>query len=200
MLDTSNRPRPFSSSFIYQPTIRRCMISLHKASLNKQRRKKQSHTVFWDITPCSPLSVNRRFVGTYRLHLQGRRICRAKKAAWKHLSNAYEHEAANASFPGYSAENIVTISSDMLNYGGSCLSRREPKPDVGLHLTSKCWLESSISSWMVLVLCTAWAYWQTVQELLQYEVRISNFLVQCYRECCSMDGPSFNELADMHLM
>jgi hypothetical protein len=24
-------------------------------------------TIFWDITPCSPLSVNRRFGGTYRL-------------------------------------------------------------------------------------------------------------------------------------
>jgi hypothetical protein len=29
--------------------------------------------IFWDITPCSPLSVNRRFGGTYRLHLQGRK-------------------------------------------------------------------------------------------------------------------------------
>jgi hypothetical protein len=29
-------------------------------------------TIFRDITPCSPLSVNRRFGGTYRLHLQGR--------------------------------------------------------------------------------------------------------------------------------
>jgi hypothetical protein len=29
--------------------------------------------IFWDMTPCSPLSVNRRFGGTYRLHLQGRR-------------------------------------------------------------------------------------------------------------------------------
>jgi hypothetical protein len=28
-------------------------------------------TIFWDITPCSPLKVNRRFGGTYRLHLQG---------------------------------------------------------------------------------------------------------------------------------
>jgi hypothetical protein len=27
-----------------------------------------------DITPYSPLKVNRRFGGTYRLHLQGRRI------------------------------------------------------------------------------------------------------------------------------
>jgi hypothetical protein len=30
-------------------------------------------TIFWDITPCSPLSVHRRFGGTCRLHLQGRR-------------------------------------------------------------------------------------------------------------------------------
>jgi hypothetical protein len=28
---------------------------------------------FWDIMPCSPMSVNRRFGGTYRLHLQGRK-------------------------------------------------------------------------------------------------------------------------------
>jgi hypothetical protein len=37
---------------------------------------------FSDITPCSPLKVNRRFGGTYCLHLQGRRINRAKKPAW----------------------------------------------------------------------------------------------------------------------
>jgi hypothetical protein len=30
------------------------------------------NTTFWDITPCSPLKVNRRFGGTYRLHLLGR--------------------------------------------------------------------------------------------------------------------------------
>jgi hypothetical protein len=29
-------------------------------------------TIFWDIMPYSPLSVNRRFGGTYRLHLQGK--------------------------------------------------------------------------------------------------------------------------------
>jgi hypothetical protein len=34
-------------------------------------------SIFWDITLCSPLNVNRRFGGTYRLHLQGRRISRA---------------------------------------------------------------------------------------------------------------------------
>jgi hypothetical protein len=33
-------------------------------------------TVFWDITPYSPLKVNPHFGGTYRLHLQGPRISR----------------------------------------------------------------------------------------------------------------------------
>jgi hypothetical protein len=32
------------------------------------------NAVFWDVAPCSPF-VNRRFGGTYRLHLQGRKIC-----------------------------------------------------------------------------------------------------------------------------
>jgi hypothetical protein len=26
--------------------------------------------IFWDMTPCSPLKINRRFGGTYYLHLQ----------------------------------------------------------------------------------------------------------------------------------
>jgi hypothetical protein len=28
-------------------------------------------TIFWDLTACSPLKVNRRLGGTYRLHLRG---------------------------------------------------------------------------------------------------------------------------------
>jgi hypothetical protein len=46
----------------------------------------QKSTIFWDITPCSPLEVNRLFGGTYRLHLQGRRISRARnqsKIRWQ---------------------------------------------------------------------------------------------------------------------
>jgi hypothetical protein len=38
------------------------------------------------------------------------------------------------------------------------------------------------------------------EELSQYEVRNSNFLVLCYDEYCSMDGYPFNKLADMHLL
>jgi hypothetical protein len=34
--------------------------------------------IFWDITSCNPLKVNRRFGGTSRLHLRGRRISQAR--------------------------------------------------------------------------------------------------------------------------
>jgi hypothetical protein len=33
-------------------------------------------SISWDITPCSPLKVNRRFGRIYRLYLQDQRICR----------------------------------------------------------------------------------------------------------------------------
>jgi hypothetical protein len=35
-------------------------------------------TIFWDITPCSPLKANWRIIGTYCLLLQGWRINRAR--------------------------------------------------------------------------------------------------------------------------
>jgi hypothetical protein len=35
-------------------------------------------TIFWDITPFSPLRVNRRSGRTYRLHLQGWKISRSR--------------------------------------------------------------------------------------------------------------------------
>jgi hypothetical protein len=41
--------------------------------------------IFWDITPCSLLSVNQCFGGTYRLHLQGRRNKFSKKQANKQV-------------------------------------------------------------------------------------------------------------------
>jgi hypothetical protein len=33
------------------------------------KRQMTTSTIFWDIRPCSPLKVNGRFGGTYRLHL-----------------------------------------------------------------------------------------------------------------------------------
>jgi hypothetical protein len=43
--------------------------------------------IFWDMTPCSPLSFNRRFGGTNRRHLKGRRNSfskTSKQAGGKH--------------------------------------------------------------------------------------------------------------------
>jgi hypothetical protein len=38
--------------------------------------------IFWYITQCSPLKVNWRIRGTYRLHLQGQRISKAWPVLW----------------------------------------------------------------------------------------------------------------------
>jgi hypothetical protein len=39
--------------------------------------------IFWDMTPCSLLSCNRCFRGTYRLHLQGQRNNSARTSRWQ---------------------------------------------------------------------------------------------------------------------
>jgi hypothetical protein len=44
-------------------------------------------TIVWDITPWSPLRVNRRFRGTYRLHLQSRKNKLSKKPAWEQVAS-----------------------------------------------------------------------------------------------------------------
>jgi hypothetical protein len=44
-------------------------------------------SIFWDIKPCSPLKFNRRFGGTYRLHLQGQKISRARNQRESRLQN-----------------------------------------------------------------------------------------------------------------
>jgi hypothetical protein len=50
---------------------------------------------FWDMTPCSALSCTRRFGGTYRLHLQGRRMF--SKPASKQVASTLKMEAIPSS-------------------------------------------------------------------------------------------------------
>jgi hypothetical protein len=45
--------------------------------------------IFWGVTPCSLLRCNRRFGGTYRLHLQGRRKFQRKPASKQVASSIY---------------------------------------------------------------------------------------------------------------
>jgi hypothetical protein len=54
-------------------------------------------TNFWDIMTCSSLRVNRRFEGTYRLHLHGRRISRALLATcWAYFSTLKIEEPSSS--------------------------------------------------------------------------------------------------------
>jgi hypothetical protein len=41
-------------------------------------------SIFWDIAPCNPLKVNRRFGGICRLSLHGRRIRKARNQRLLH--------------------------------------------------------------------------------------------------------------------
>jgi hypothetical protein len=75
-------------SVVYGTTFQRNALSPSSWSKNKQRSKNNHSYVgleiltavvmIWDITLCSPLKVSRCFGGTYRLHLQGRNISRAR--------------------------------------------------------------------------------------------------------------------------
>jgi hypothetical protein len=56
-------------------TIRCCVVCVGFEVLTAVVMKSSN---FWDITPCSPLKVNRRFGGTCLLHVQGQRIRQAR--------------------------------------------------------------------------------------------------------------------------
>jgi hypothetical protein len=70
--------------------------------------------IFWDITPCSPLKVNRRFRGMYRLHLQGQGISQARnqhKSRWQAAySSTLKMEAI------YSSEMSVDFQQNTRRY------------------------------------------------------------------------------------
>jgi hypothetical protein len=54
-----------------------CDISLMLTYVKEQLCRLKS-CVFWDITPCSPLQVNRRFRGTCHLHLRGSKLSQVR--------------------------------------------------------------------------------------------------------------------------
>jgi hypothetical protein len=75
-LHDKSHPKWHSS---YQSSPPEHQTSHFKSNLLEWRLKKlMKSAILWDIPPCSPLSVNRRFGGTYRLHLQDRIISQEK--------------------------------------------------------------------------------------------------------------------------
>jgi hypothetical protein len=69
-------------------------------------------TIFWDITPCSPLKVSKRFGGTYRPHLHGRRISQARhqrERRWQ--AERYTRIPEDSTLHNHSCENLKLIRS-----------------------------------------------------------------------------------------
>jgi hypothetical protein len=78
-------------------------------------------TVFWDITPRSPLKVNRRFGGTYRFHLQSRRMSRERNQhESRQLGLFFDPEGGGNMF----FRNVCWLSTDytVLHQCFKCLS------------------------------------------------------------------------------
>jgi hypothetical protein len=66
------------------------------------------NTVFWDVAPCRSC-VNRRFEGTYRLHLQGKRIRERGTilSRWLVIGKSTANSYSGFSFLGFSVLRIV---------------------------------------------------------------------------------------------
>jgi hypothetical protein len=93
-------------------------------------------SIFWDITPCSPLKVNRRFGGTHRLHLQGR-TNRAKKPAWK--------QVASRSCSAYSSTlKMEAICSSETSVGSRRTAGRYIPEERSLQYVKKFWEETAV--------------------------------------------------------
>jgi hypothetical protein len=68
----SKVPSGYFYLLLWQRHKRRCFIEFLVL-----RAVVTNNSIFWNITPCSSLKVNRSFIGTCRFHLHGRRISQA---------------------------------------------------------------------------------------------------------------------------
>jgi hypothetical protein len=86
--------------------------------LREEHRLRVKSTIFWDITPCSPLIDNRRFEGAYRFHLQGRAISRARiqrEGRWPCLPPAFTLVSCSAYFSILKMEAICFFETSVDN-------------------------------------------------------------------------------------
>jgi hypothetical protein len=83
------------------------------------------NAVFWDVAPCTSC-VNRRFGGTYRLHLQGRKI----------RENSLQPPAdAGSSIADFSALKMEAIRSSETSVHTICTRRHIPEDEILLYNT-----------------------------------------------------------------
>jgi hypothetical protein len=70
------------------------------------------NSVFWNITPCSPLKVNRRFGGTCRLSIQCLKIIQARnrrKRRWKASTILLKHRLTFNGLHGVISQKIWNL-------------------------------------------------------------------------------------------
>jgi hypothetical protein len=110
-------------------------------------------TNFWDITPCSLLSVKWRFGGIYRLHLQGR----------KHINSAKNQGESRCLPPVFTLVSCLTYFST-LKMEATCSSEtsvdtqqttRRYIPEDGTLYNHRCENRKSYISWFLLL--TLWS-------------------------------------------
>jgi hypothetical protein len=87
---------------------------------------------FWDITPCSPSKVNRRFGGTCRLHLQGQRISQARSQC-ESQPTSRELSTCRLTFNelhGVISQKIVLFRNNLLSCSVAGTNQQDPvRPD-----------------------------------------------------------------------
>jgi hypothetical protein len=86
-------------------------------------------TIFWDITPSSPLTINRRFGGTYRLQIQGRKISLARSRR----KSRWQAETPPGKTPGFVTLKMEAIYSSETPVDTQRTTRRYIPEDGTLH-------------------------------------------------------------------
>jgi hypothetical protein len=76
-------------------------------------------SVFWDIMPCNPLIVNRRFGGTCRLQVQGRKISQIKTSMKQVASRAFNGPVGKTE---HFITTAVRTSDPMHNLLSACMT------------------------------------------------------------------------------
>jgi hypothetical protein len=72
------------------------------------------NSVFWDIMPCSHLKVNRSLRGTYRLHLQGRRINQARNQPESRWQDGGDMFLRNVGPSARRTKDLLRLNRDQL--------------------------------------------------------------------------------------
>jgi hypothetical protein len=106
------------------------LIMISWCCFNSSNTLFMKSTIFLNITQCSPLKVNRRFGGKYLLHLQGRRISRARTSVKAVIATCFY---AGSCLAYSSTLKMVAICSSETSVDFQRSTRRYIPEDSTLH-------------------------------------------------------------------